>query len=81
IPTSTPAEKDETLDHEYRQVQIFGLKRQLIDQTKNLNKLQEQAAAYGSLGNAPLNLQNEIETLETLIEELKEQLAELEQSG
>lgn len=79
IPTQAPpSEEPETLDMEYLQVQISGIKRQLIDQTKNLNKLQEQAAVYGSLGNAPLNLQNEIETLETLIEELKEQLAELE---
>ncbi len=82
IPTPPPAaEGAETLDREYRQVQIAGLKRQLIDQTKNLNKLQEQAAVYGSLGNAPLNLQNEIEALETVLEELKEQLAELEQDG
>ncbi len=78
IPSKPPAEATEGLDQEYREVQISGLKRQLIDQTRNLNKLLEQAATYGSRTNAPLNLQNEIESIEVALNELKEQLAELE---
>jgi len=57
-------------------VQVAGLKRQLIDHTKNLNKLRDQAALHGI--NVPLNLQNEIEKTEEMITEIKEQLAMLE---
>jgi hypothetical protein len=81
IPPKPPAEAVEGLDQEYLEVQIAGIKRQLIDQTRNLNKLLEQAATYGSLTNAPLNLQNEIDNIETAIAELKEQLAELDKGG
>ena len=59
-------------------MQVSGIKRQLIDQTRNLNKLLEQAATYGSRTNAPLNLQNEIENIETAIAALKDELAALE---
>ena len=69
---------NEGLDKEYLDVQVSGIKRQLIDQTRNLNKLLEQAATYGSRTNAPLNLQNEIENIETAIAELKDELAALE---
>jgi hypothetical protein len=43
-----------------------------------LNKLLEQAATYGSRTNAPLNLQNELDSIEATIAELRDQLAELE---
>jgi predicted nucleic acid-binding Zn-ribbon protein len=69
---------NEGLDKEYLDVQVSGIKRQLIDQTRNLNKLLEQAASYGSRTNAPLNLQNEIENIETAIAALKDELAALE---
>jgi hypothetical protein len=81
IPPKPPAEAGERLDQEYRDVQISGIKRQLIDQTRNLNKLLEEAASYGSRTSAPLKLQNEIESIEMNIEELKEQLAELEKDA
>jgi hypothetical protein len=81
IPSQPPAGAAEGLDQEYREVQISGIKRQLIDQTRNLNKLLEQAATYGSLTNAPLNLQNEIEKIEMTIAELKDELAALENSA
>lgn len=80
IPPKPPVEAGEGLDQEYRDVQISGIKRQLIDQTRNLNKLLEEAASYGSRTSAPLKLQNEIESIEMNIEELKEQLAELEKN-
>ncbi|HXV98012.1 MAG TPA: hypothetical protein VEC93_06280, partial [Anaerolineae bacterium] len=80
IPPQPPAEAAEGLDQEYREVQISGIKRQLIDQTRNLNKLLEQAATYDSLTNAPLNLQNEIEKIEMTIAELKDELAALEKN-
>jgi hypothetical protein len=77
IPPKPPAgAADETLDQEYQEVQLAGLKRQLIDHTKNLNKLRDQAAMYGI--NVPLNLQNEIEKTEEAIAEIKEQLTTLE---
>ncbi|NJN93993.1 MAG: hypothetical protein HC875_07795 [Anaerolineales bacterium] len=78
IPPKPAAGTGERLDQEYLDVQIAGIKRQLIDQTRNLNKLLEQAATYGSRTNAPLNLQNELDSIETTIAELRDQLAELE---
>jgi hypothetical protein len=81
IPSQPPEGAGVGLDQEYRDVQISGLKRQLIDQTRNLNKLLEQAATFGSRSNAPLNLQNELENIEEAINELKLQLAELEKSS
>jgi hypothetical protein len=81
IPAQPPAQTGgEGLDQEYRDVQISGIKRQLIDQTRNLNKLLEQAASYGSRSSAPLSLQNELESIEAVIDELKEQLAELDKN-
>ncbi len=68
----------DSLDKEYRNEQIGGIKRQLIDQTKNLNRLLEEASTYGTRTSAPLKLQNDIEKLETHIAELKEELTELE---
>ncbi len=76
-PTLAPTPA--ALDAEYRQVKISGLKGQLIEQTKNLNKLNEEAASYGSRSSAPLKLQNDIETIETNIETLQEELAALEE--
>ncbi len=73
--------KDRDLDRELRKIQIDGIKLQLIDQAKNLNKLREQAATYGSLSSAPLNVQNEIERMETHIAELQEKLGKLEESS
>jgi hypothetical protein len=81
VSPSAPAESSGALDQEYREVQISGIKRQLIEQTRNLNKLQEEAATYGSLSSAPLKLQNEIERIELTLAELKEQLAELQQAN
>ncbi|MBE7470251.1 MAG: hypothetical protein DPW09_13250 [Anaerolineae bacterium] len=78
IPPKPAAGTGERLDQEYRDVQVAGIKRQLIDQTRNLNKLLEQAATYGSRTNAPLNLQNELDSIEATIAELRDQLAELE---
>lgn len=77
IPPKPAAEApDESLDQEYQEVQVDGLKRQLIKHTKNLNTLRDQAALHGI--NVPLNLQNEIEKTEEMIAEIKEQLAALE---
>jgi hypothetical protein len=79
IPTKPPAEtSDEALDEELRDVEISGLKSRLIDQTKLLNKYLEEAATYGTLGSAPMKLQNDIEKIQETIAEIKEQLAALE---
>lgn len=78
IPPKPAAGTGERLDQEYLDVQVAGIKRQLIDQTRNLNKLLEQAATYGSRTNAPLNLQNDLDSIEATIAELRDQLAELE---
>jgi hypothetical protein len=69
----------ESLDKQQREEMIYSLKRQLVRYTGNLNKLQEDAAMYGSLSSAPLKLQNEIEEIETTIAELQEKLKTLEQ--
>jgi hypothetical protein len=79
-PPPIPRPSAEALNAEYRQVQMTGLKRQLIEQTRNLNRLLEEAAAYGSRTSAPLKLQNDIEKIETDITELQEKLAALEES-
>lgn len=68
------------LDSDYRNVQIDGIKQELIIQTKNRNKLKNRAAKYGGLTNAPLELQNDIEDIEAVIDELKDKLKELEEN-
>jgi hypothetical protein len=78
IPTSPPVEETESLDQEIREVETSGLKRRLIQETRNLNMMLEEAATYGSRTSAPLKLQNDIEQKETTIAEIKEQLADRE---
>jgi hypothetical protein len=68
------------LDRDYREIQIAGVKQQLINQTKNQNKLLIEASRYGSLTSAPLKLQNDIEDIETYIAELEEKLKRLEEN-
>ncbi|MBI1879835.1 MAG: hypothetical protein HYR94_16705 [Chloroflexi bacterium] len=82
IPTAPSVDATESsLDQEYRDVQTASLKRRLIQETKNLNVMLEEAATYGSRTSAPLKLQNDIEQVEATIAEIREQLAELEQEG
>ena len=50
----------QSLNKQQREEMVYSLKRQLVLNTRNLNKLQEDAATYGSLSSAPLKLQNEI---------------------
>ena len=69
----------ESLDKQQREQMIYSLKRQLVTYTKNLNKLHEEAASYGSLSSAPLKLQNEIEEIENTVAELQQKLNILEQ--
>jgi hypothetical protein len=71
----------ESLDKQQREEIIYSLKRQLVRYTRNLNKLQEDAAMYGSLSSAPLKLQNEIDEIETTMAELQEKLDALEQKS
>jgi hypothetical protein len=81
IPTKPPVEETESLDQEYREMQTSSLKRRLIQETRNLNVMLEEAATYGNRTSAPLKLQNDIEQIEATIAEIKEQLAELGQEG
>ncbi len=59
------------------QQRIESLRRQLAQHYANLNKLQEQAAAYGA-GMAPLQLQNSIDNEQRAVDEIEDTLAELE---
>ncbi len=68
----------DSLDRQYRDEQIYSLKRRLLDQTRNLNRLREESATYGNQGSAPLKLQNDLVTLETIVAGLQQELAELE---
>jgi hypothetical protein len=81
IPTKPPVEETESLDKEYREMQTSSLKRRLIQETRNLNVMLEEAVTYGNRTSAPLKLQNDIEQIEATIAEIKEQLAELGQEG
>ncbi len=69
-----------SLDKQQRDEMIYSIKRQLLRYIGNLNKLQEDAAMYGSLSSTPLKLQNEIEEIEITITELEEKLEVLEQA-
>lgn len=68
------------LDRELRKAQIVGIKRQLINQIRNLNKLLEEASTYGSRTSAPLKLQNDIEEIEAIIVDLGDKLSTLEEN-
>ncbi len=67
------------LDKQRRDETIRSLKRRLLDQTKNLNKLLENAAEYGSRSSTPLKLQNEIEKIEDTIARLQDELEILQE--
>jgi hypothetical protein len=69
----------DSLDRQQREQMIYSLKRQMLRYSGNLNKLQEDAATYGSLSSAPLKLQNEIEEIEQIIADLQVKLNTLEQ--
>ncbi len=71
----------ESLNKQQREEMIYSLKRQLVLNTRNLNRLQEDAASYGSLSSAPLKLQNEIEEIKKSIAELQAKLDALERSS
>lgn len=68
----------ESLDKQQRESMIYSLKRQILRYSSNLNKLQEEAASYGSLSSAPLKLQNEIEEIENTIADLQGKLDAVE---
>jgi AAA+ ATPase superfamily predicted ATPase len=70
-----------SLNKQQRDQEIYSRKRRLLDQTKNLNKLLERAAKYGSRSDAPLDLQNDIEEIEDTIARLENELEILEQDA
>lgn len=70
----------DSLDRQQREQMVYSLKRQILRYSSNLNKLQEDAATYGSLSSAPLKLQNEIEEIEQTIADLQVKLNTLEQA-
>jgi septal ring factor EnvC (AmiA/AmiB activator) len=63
---------------ELKQQRIDSLRRQLAQHYANLNKLEEEAARYGTRTSAPLKLQNDIAELETTVAEIEEKLTKLE---
>jgi len=69
----------DSLDKQQQEQMVYSLKRQILRYSSNLNKLQEDAATYGSLSSAPLKLQNEIEEIERTIAGLQKKLNTLEQ--
>lgn len=61
-----------------KQQRIESLRRQLVKHYSNLNLLEEQAANYPA-GQAPLNIQNDINNTQEKIDEIEETLEALEE--